>query len=167
MVRIQDAFCEATTIPPSALLLTKPYGFSSWKVDFIFLKIIYGRIILFHGTRGAHEIPFLSMTCLASSSLAFPSKCNLRPVNYVALTDHLTNWRSLGDAPKTPGRCFSQACLVGRAGAWNQQALAGSANDQEQTPARSFYQGLESHLTFWQIPPSLPLPALPSPTFNS
>lgn len=41
-------FSKDTTISPNALLLTKPYGFASWKV--VFLRIIYGRISLFHGT---------------------------------------------------------------------------------------------------------------------
>lgn len=50
--------------------------FQVGNVDFIFLRIIYGIIILFHGAIIAHS-PLFSMTFLASSLPAFPSSVTL------------------------------------------------------------------------------------------
>ena len=50
--------------------------FQVGNVDFIFLRIIYRIIILFHGAINPHD-PLFSMTFLASSLRAFPSNVTL------------------------------------------------------------------------------------------
>lgn len=81
-------FPEDTAVCPMLHYSPDHMVFQVGKVAFTFLRIIYGRTILFHGTGSPQTL--VSMPLLASAVLAFPSKCQLWPVISVESNSHLS-----------------------------------------------------------------------------